>query len=172
MSLVISGGARTQNRETLKYRPKKIPAMTKRCYPFPDCAYQQLKHHASEKIMKMKAISILHNINLVPDQLKFTTLQRKTCNQQAMYNYKQLHINNNGQLSTENGFNLQLTDLCISCRNKLIANHSSTCDFCVKRMCDKCAQLCICCSGNFCQLCSLISYDQPLESVTCLSCLH
>ncbi|XP_054707996.1 apoptosis regulatory protein Siva-like [Uloborus diversus] len=51
------------------------------------------------------------------------------------------------------------------------SNMKSSCSFCEKIVCVRCARLCYSCNFEFCQLCSILQYSAQEEYAVCLSCL-
>ncbi|XP_013401838.1 apoptosis regulatory protein Siva [Lingula anatina] len=58
---------------------------------------------------------------------------------------------------------------CISC-TKSMEPTLQPCHFCDKPVCAMCVRTCTYCQGKFCQLCSVLNYDDILERPFCLSC--
>ncbi|KAK3597840.1 hypothetical protein CHS0354_029411 [Potamilus streckersoni] len=57
---------------------------------------------------------------------------------------------------------------CQFCKGQ--AASQDRCGFCEKSVCQGCIRQCQSCSGNFCQLCSVMNYDEVTERAFCLNC--
>ncbi|XP_041354712.1 apoptosis regulatory protein Siva-like [Gigantopelta aegis] len=59
---------------------------------------------------------------------------------------------------------------CNTCKNSVTKLSSQPCSFCDKLACKSCTRQCDNCAGDFCQLCSVLNYDEAMERSFCLSC--
>ncbi|KAL3873810.1 hypothetical protein ACJMK2_036895 [Sinanodonta woodiana] len=57
---------------------------------------------------------------------------------------------------------------CQCCKGQ--AASQDRCGFCEKSVCQGCIRQCQSCSGNFCQFCSVVNYDEVTERAFCLNC--
>ncbi|XP_052273946.1 apoptosis regulatory protein Siva-like isoform X2 [Dreissena polymorpha] len=95
---------------------------------------------------------------------------------------RQMHITPSGQLSnpeacsrSTNAFQAMMNARkasswsgCHCCKGQ--AASQDRCGFCDKSVCYDCVRLCSSCRGNFCQLCSVMSYEDIAETALCLQC--
>ncbi|XP_060559850.1 apoptosis regulatory protein Siva-like isoform X2 [Ruditapes philippinarum] len=95
---------------------------------------------------------------------------------------KQMLISNTGQLTAPeqdtkptNAFQAlmmarkaSIVSGCQCCKGQ--AASQDRCGFCEKSICNDCVRSCTACDGHFCQLCSVMSYDDVVERSYCLQC--
>ncbi|XP_052768426.1 apoptosis regulatory protein Siva-like isoform X2 [Mya arenaria] len=95
---------------------------------------------------------------------------------------RQLHITPSGQLANmasenkpTNAFDALMNarratgvSSCQCCKGQ--AASQSRCGFCDKSICYDCVRPCMSCQGNFCQLCSVMNYEEITERSFCLHC--
>ncbi|ESP01654.1 hypothetical protein LOTGIDRAFT_205137 [Lottia gigantea] len=61
---------------------------------------------------------------------------------------------------------------CCHCRKPFSQQTFSTrCYFCDKRLCFPCTRNCDKCNEKFCQMCSLLNYDEAFERAFCFNCI-
>ncbi|XP_045168639.2 apoptosis regulatory protein Siva-like isoform X1 [Mercenaria mercenaria] len=97
---------------------------------------------------------------------------------------RQMLITNTGQLTNPeqndkpaNAFqalmmarNSNVVNGCQCCKGQ--AASQDRCGFCEKSICYDCVRSCTACDGHFCQLCSVMSPDDPLHQWFCQKCSY
>ncbi|XP_046364390.2 apoptosis regulatory protein Siva-like [Haliotis rufescens] len=72
--------------------------------------------------------------------------------------------------STFPSLSLKPKAACVNCRTSAPRGTFAACNFCEQVKCSSCSTRCTQCGGDFCQLCSVLNYDEAVERPFCLNC--